>query len=266
MADLPTVFFGRDSFLVHSGKYAVSVASMSDAFPMGHHWRQTLLVGPEAWGKVATFKAWVRNNGVEGRAYLLVQAYNDTASRMAEIWNVDHDEALKRLGINKIDDPLLDLGWDRTQFNEPLTDWVEREAVTYVPPGTNVMFVRCGLLGTGQVLFDDASLTFKPAPPFTKLEPGRNLFTDPDSRTARWRGTWRSRPMRVRRSSWTAPSLTAAAQHPARAFLGRPGRDAHRRGQSVPGRSLRGQRVRLTAWFKGDSLIGTSLVKIYRTA
>src|SRR5205823_7989283 len=33
MADLPTVFFGRDSFIVHGGKWAVNVANMSGAFP-----------------------------------------------------------------------------------------------------------------------------------------------------------------------------------------------------------------------------------------
>src|SRR5260221_12260929 len=73
-ADLPTVFFGRDSFLVHSGKWAVNVANMSARFPMAHNWSQTLLVGPETWGKVAVFKVWTRSNGLEGRAYIVVQA------------------------------------------------------------------------------------------------------------------------------------------------------------------------------------------------
>jgi hypothetical protein len=213
---------------------------------------------------VATFKAWVRNNGVEGRGYILLQAYSDTASRMAEIWNVDHDEALKRLGINKIDDPLLDLGWDRTQFNEPLTDWVEREAVTFVPPGTNVMFVRCGLLGTGQVLFDDVSLTLKPVPAITKPEPGRNLFVDPGFEDGAM--AWDVALPPYEGSKIVVDSTVAHS-----------GRNSIRLehfwdglvetrigvGQSVLGRSLRGQRVRLTGWFKGDSLIGTSLVKIY---
>ena len=264
MADLPTVFFGRDSFLVHSGKYAVSVANMSDAFPMGHNWNQTILVGPETWGKVATFKAWVRNNGVEGRAYLLVQAYCDTASRMAEIWNVDHDEALKRLGINKIDDPLLDLGWDRAQFNEPLTDWVEREAVTFVPPGTNVMFVRCGLLGTGQVLFDDVSLTLKPAPAVTKPAPGRNLLTDPgfedgglswDVAIPPYEGSKILVDSTVAHSGRRSIRLQDFWDGLVETRIGV--------GQSVLGRSLRGQRERLTGWLKGDSLVGTALVKIY---
>lgn len=264
MADLPTVFFGRDSFLVHSGKFAVSVANMSDAFPMGHNWNQTILVGPEAWGKMARFRVWARNNGIEGRAYVLVQAYSDTASRMAKIWNVDHDEALKRLGINKIDDPLLDLGWDRTQFEEPLTDWVQREAVAFVPPGTNVLFVRCGLLGTGQVLFDDASLTLQPPPAFTKPPVGRNLFTDPgfeegslswDVAIPPYEGARIVVDTTVAHSGKRSVRLQDFWDGLVETRIGV--------GQSVFGRSLRGQRVRLTGWFRGDSLIGTALVKIY---
>ena len=109
-ADLPTVFFGRDSFLVHKGQWAVNVANMSTTFPMAHNWSQTILVGPQQWGKTAVFRMWTRSNGLEGRAYILVQAYQDTASKMARIWGVDHDEALTRLGIHKIDDPLLEIG------------------------------------------------------------------------------------------------------------------------------------------------------------
>ena len=91
MAGLTTVFFGRDSFLVHGGRWAVNVANMSTAFPMGHNWSQALIVGKEAWGKTATFKVWSRSNGIDGRAFILLQAYSDTASKMARIWGVDHD-------------------------------------------------------------------------------------------------------------------------------------------------------------------------------
>src|SRR6185503_19887982 len=73
-ADLPTVFFGRDTFLVHGGRWAVNVANPSAAIPMGHNWSQTLLVGKETWGKTATFKVWTRSNGVEGRAYKIGRA------------------------------------------------------------------------------------------------------------------------------------------------------------------------------------------------
>jgi hypothetical protein len=265
IADLPTpVYFGRDTFLAHSGEYAVSVANTSNAFPMGHNWSQTILVGPETWGKMARFKVWARNNGVEGRAYILVQAYSDTASRMGKIWNVDHDEALKRLGINKIDDPLLDLGWDRTMFAEPLTDWVQREAVAFVAPGTNVLFVRCGLMGTGQVLFDDASLTLTPAPAFPKPAVGKNLFIDPGFEQGGV--TWDLAIPPFEGSKVVMDSTVAHTGKWSVRFQEFWDGLVESRigvGQSAFGRSLRGQRVRLSGWFKGDSLVGTSLVKIY---
>ncbi len=264
MADLPTVFFGRDSFLVHGGKWAVSLANMSTAFPMAHNWSQTLLVGPETWGKMASFKVWTRSNGLEGRAYLVVQAYNDTASRMGKIWGVDHDEALKRLGINKIDDPLLDLGWKRTQFDDPLTEWVPREARAYIPAGTNVLFTRLGLMGTGQVLFDDASLTFEPAPAATKPPRGENLFAEPgfeehglawDIAIPPYEGAKVVIDSTVAHSGRSSLKIADFHDGLVEARIGA--------GQPLEGRRLRGMRVRLSGWFKGDSLEGSCLVKLY---
>jgi hypothetical protein len=264
MADLPTVFFGRDTFLVHSGRWAVNVANMSAAFPMAHNWSQTLLVGPETWGKTASFKVWTRSNGLEGRAYIMVQAYNDTASRMGKIWGVDHDEALKRLGIHKIDDPFIDLGWKRTQFDDPLTDWVQREARAYIPPGTNVIFARMGLMGTGQVLFDDASLAFEPAPPPARPAKGENLYAEPgfENHGLAW-------DIAIPPYEGSKVVIDSTVAHSGRASLKLA--DFHDglvetrigAGQPFEGRSLRGQRVRLSAWFKGDSLQGSCLVKIY---
>ena len=263
-ADLPTVFFGRDSFIVHGGKWAVNVANMSSAYPMAHNWSQTLLVGPETWGKTAVFKVWTRSNGLEGRAYIVVQAYRDTVTRMSRIWNVDRDEALKRLGIAKIDDPLLDLGWKRTQFDDPLTEWVPREARAYVPAGTNVLFTRCGLMGTGQVLFDDASLTFEKAPPPTPPAKGENLFADPgfEQHGLAW-------DIAIPPYEGAKVIIDSTVAHSGRCSIKLA--DFHDGlvetrmgvGQPFEGRRLRGQRVRLSAWFKGDSLGGTALVKIY---
>jgi hypothetical protein len=264
VAGLPTVFFGRDTFLVHGGHWAVNVANMSAAFPMGHNWSQTLLVGKETWGKTATFRVWSRSNGVDGRAYILLQAYSDTASKMARIWGVDHDEALKRMGIGKIDDPFLDLAWKRRWFDDPITDWVEREAEILVPPGTNVLFARCGLMGTGQVLFDDASLTLGPGKPPEKIAKGQNLFLDPgfEERALAWdialppyEGAKVSIDSTVAHSGRMSVRLSDFWDGLVEARIGV--------GQPFDARALRGQRVRLTGWFKGDSLKGIAYVKVF---
>jgi len=263
-ADLPTVFFGRDTFLVHSGHWAVNVANMSAAFPMGHNWSQTLLVGKETWGKTATFKVWTRSNGVDGRAYLLLQAYSDTATKMARIWDVDHDEALRRLGIGKIDDPLMDLAWKRIWFEDPITDWVEREARIEVPPGTNVMFVRCGMIGTGQVLFDDASLTLGSGTPAPRYAKGENLFGDPgfENRGLAWdialppyEGAKVTIDTTVFHSGRMSMRLSDFWDGLVETRIGV--------GQPFDARALRGMRVRLSGWFKGDSLKGIAYVKIF---
>jgi hypothetical protein len=264
LADLPTVFFGRDTFLVRSGRWAINVANMSAAIPMGHNWSQTLLVGKETWGKTATLKVWTRSNGLEGRAYILLQAYSDTASKMARIWNVDHDEALRRLGIGKLDDPFLDLGWKRRWFDEPLTEWVEREAKILIAPGTNVIFVRCGLIGTGQVLFDDASLTLGPGTPPAKIAKGQNLFSEPgfEDRAMSWdlalppyEGAKVGIDTTVAHTGRMSVRLSDFWDGLVEARIGV--------GQPFDARPLRGQRVRLTGWFKGDSLIGITYVKVF---
>jgi len=263
-ADLPTVFFGRDSFLVHTGHWAINVANMSTAFPMAHNWSQTMLVGPETWGKLATLKVWTRSNGLEGRAYILLQAYSDTATKMGRIWGVDHDEALTRLGINKIDDPLLDIGWKRTSFDDPMTDWVQREAKFVVPAGTNVMFARCGLIGTGQVLFDDASLTLAASPAPPRPAKGENLFAEPgfESRGLAW-------DLAIPPYEGAKVQIDSTVAHTGRCSMRLSdfwdGLVETRIGVGQPfdARPFRGQRVRLGAWFKGDSLKGIAYVKIY---
>jgi hypothetical protein len=207
---------------------------------------------------------WSRSNGIEGRAFILLQAYSDTATKMARIWGVDHDEALKRLGIGKIDDPLLDLAWKRRWFDEPLTDWVEREAKIQIPPGTNVVFVRCGLIGTGQVLFDDASLTLGPGSPPAKIAKGENLFTDPgfeqhalswDIALPPYEGAKVSIDSSIAHGGRMSVRLSDFWDGLVETRIGV--------GQPFDARALRGQRVRLTGWFKGDSLKGIAYVKVY---
>jgi hypothetical protein len=80
VSGLPSVFFGRDSFLVHGGRYSVNVANASTIYNMSHNWNQVILITPAMWGKDAVLSVWTRNNGVDGRGYVLMQAYRDTLS------------------------------------------------------------------------------------------------------------------------------------------------------------------------------------------
>jgi len=176
---LPTVFFGRDTMLSHSGSYAVGVANVSTLLPLWHNWSQSLVVGPEVWNKDLVFSAWTRSNGVQGRGYILLQAYRDTTGKMARIWGVARDTARHRIWYNMIDDPFVYLGAKRAYFSDVETDWVKREVRVFIPPSTNLIHVRCGLFGTGQVFFDDAMLTAEPALPAPELPVGVNLLKDP---------------------------------------------------------------------------------------
>lgn len=262
-AGLETVFFGRDSFLVRSGKYSVNVANTSTLYWMGHNWSQTILVGREAWGKTAVFSVWTRSNGQQGRAYILAQAYKDTVSKMAVIWGVPRDEARLRLGLNPMTDPLRDLGWQRTQFEDQQTDWVRREARIVVRPGTNVLFVRCGLLGTGQVIFDDASLTLEPTPPTAPVAQGVNLLADPGFEDGALAWEWAIPPFEGARIDRDTTVARTGRTSMVCSRLG-DGVVSARAGMCQPVRAdaLRGKRVRIGGWFRGDSLTSGAFVQV----
>lgn len=262
-AGIPTVFFGRDTMFAHEGHYAVNIANTSTLFPMAHNWSQTILVGREAWNRTARFSMWTRSNGLQGRAYVMIQAYRDTATKMARIWGTDRDEARRRLNIKRLDDPSIDLGWKRQQFNEPQTDWVKREVSVYVPAGVNVIFVRGGVFGTGQVLFDDASLTLESAPPLAAAPKG-NLFIDPGFEAGGLAWEQVTPPFdgaRVELDSAYAHS----GRYSMRCEKMREGLTSTRAGltQSLPARALAGKRVRLSGWFKADSLVGTAYLEVF---
>ncbi len=263
-AGVSTVFFGRDTLLAHSGHYGVNIANTSTTYAMGHNWSQSLLVGREAWNKTATFTVWTRSVGQDGRAYLLLQAYRDTISKMSRIWAVDREEAARRLGIAAVNDPLAELGWDREQWMDNPDGWVKREAKIFVPPSTNMIFVRGGLMGTGQVAFDDASLTLSPAMPPAPAPANQNVLVDPsfEERGLAW--------------EWAIPPFpgTEVVWDSTVAHTGRGSMRVSDRGQSpvatragvaqvIPGSRIRGKHVKLSGWFKGDSIAAECYVKLY---
>jgi hypothetical protein len=261
---LPTVFFGRDTFLVHGGHYAVNVANLSTTYPMWHHWNQLVLVEPPMWGRDLVFSVWTRSNGLDGRAYIMMQAYRDTIGKMAKIWDLERDTAGKRLDIHKVDDALISFGWKREYFSEPETGWVRREVRVFVAPSTNIVYLRMGLFGTGQVVFDDASLTLAPARPVVQAPQRENLFVDPgfEGDGNGWEYAMPAyEAMKVERDTTVAHTGRASV----RAEGGLTGMVETRAGvcQVFPGRELAGKRVRVSGFIKTDSLQGNAYVKIY---
>lgn len=261
-AGVPTVFFGRDSMFAHEGKWSVNIANTSTVFPMAHNWSQTLIVSKDWWGKNARFSVWTKSNGLQGRAYVMIQAYRDTASKMARIWGVDRDESRRRLNIKRVDDPSIDLGWKRFTFDDSQTDWVKREVSVYVPVGVNVVFVRCGMFGTGQVLFDDASLVLDPPTPVAAAK--GNLFADPGFEAGGLAWEWVTPPFEGARVDLDS-TVVHSGRYSLRIEHMNDGLTSTRSGatQSLPARAFAGKRVRLSGWFKADSLQGTAYLEVF---
>jgi hypothetical protein len=261
---LPTVYFGRDTFLVHGGQYAVNVANSSTLVPTWHNWNQSIIVGPELWGKDLVLSVWTRSNSLQGRAYIMLQAYRDTIGKMAKVWGMPRDPAGRQLGINKLDDPILNLGWKRSYFSAAETDWVRREVRVFVPPTVNMIYVRCGLVGTGQVIFDDASLRAETARPAPVAAVGTNLFVDPGFEGDGNDWEYSLPPyagQRIDRETTFVHSGKASVRYSS----GVEGLVQARAGAcQVLGREVAGKHLRLSAWARTDSLrLGGAFLRIY---
>ena len=263
---LPTVFFGRDTALAHSGRFAVNVANVSTLLPLWHNWSQSLLVGPEMWNKDVVFSAWTRSNGVQGPGYILVQAYRDTIGKMALQWGVPRDSARNRVGLSLVDDPYVYLGASREYFSEVETGWVRRSVRVFIPPSTNLIHVRGGLFGTGQVMFDDLSLTAEAALPPPQLPVGVNLLKDGGFEGDGDDWEYSLPPydeMRAERDTTVVHSGKASIRFEG----GLMGMVKTRAGvaQRIGNRSLAGKRLRLSGWVKCDSLMSQAYIKLYCT-
>lgn len=254
-AGVATAFFGRDTLIAHSGKWAASVANLSSMFPLSHNWSQRVIVGPKEWGKDLVLTVWTRTTSLEGRAYVLLQGYRDTLSYQAAQWGVDRDTARVRMMIKNLDDPLVSLGWDRKSFDEAETPWVKREVRIYCAPLMNAVFVRVGLQGTGQIYLDDATLTVETARPPKEPPVGVNLLADPgfEQELLPWElSVPPFEGMYVRRDSTeshTGRWSLVAGSGPGQWIKTRTGVC-----QPLQNRALSGKRVRLSAWVKTDSL------------
>jgi len=263
-AGLSSVFFGRDTLLAHGGQYAVTVANVNDAWTFSHNWSQTVLVGPKDWGKDAVLKIWTRSTGIEGRAYVMLQVYRDTISYLARARHQLRDSVAIAMGVKPVDDPAFDLGWKRTVFTDEDTPWTLREARVYVPPLSNCVFVRCGLIGTGQLMLDDASLTFENALPAPALVPGVNLLKDPSFEEGG--RDWEFSVPPYRNTVGRVDTTVARTGRSSAYFKsGQMGMVTVGSGvcQTVCNRNLGGMHVKMSGWFKTDSLISTAYTLMY---
>jgi len=131
-AGLETVFFGRDTFLVHEGSYAVSVANTSSLYPCG-----TTGARPSSWGARPGARTWCSRCGRGTTAcrarLLLLQAYRDTIGKMAKTWGsratAPGDGSRSTSWTTRCSTWL-----EAPVLLEQETDWVRREVRLFVRP------------------------------------------------------------------------------------------------------------------------------------
>jgi len=182
---------------------------------------------------------------------------------MARIWNIDRDDAGMRLRMPALADPIMDLGWDRQVFTDFETGWVRREVRVHVPPTTNMVYMRMGLIGTGQVIFDDASLMLVDAAPRPEPAIMTNLLLDPGFEQGALEWELSMPPYRSMRAE-----LDSTVVHGGRVsvkFSGAYGMVAGRTGvsQSLDGRAFAGKRLRMSGWMRAESLKTSASVKLF---
>jgi len=166
--------------------------------------------------------------------------------------------------MNKADDPLVNLGWDREYFSEPETEWVRREVRIHIAPTTNVLIVRAGIFGIGQVMFDDASLVAAPAKAPEELPLRTNLLLDPgfegdgnawEYSLPPYEGMVIERDTTVFHGGSASIRMEGGEQGPVPVRVGVC--------QGISNRNLIGKRVRLSGWVRTDSLLSQAYIMMY---
>jgi hypothetical protein len=179
LTQVPTARFGWDSQEAHDGKRSLYIINTGNVIPVWHNWSQTLAGVNDLGGKELTLRAWVKTRNLSGKAYLLLQAYRDTVLIEALKRGLPRNRVRELMHIKPADDPQLEMGWVRKQVSGDHDQWTPLEVKVYVPPSTNMVFVRGGIFGVGEVWFDDFSLTASTPAPEKPFPLARNLLVDP---------------------------------------------------------------------------------------
>jgi len=267
VAGVPTVLFFWDSDVHHGGTRSASIVNAGDILPVLHNWNQIVPSAAKYVGKDLELSVWTRASQLTGRGYVMVQCYRDTVLMYARAKNISRDQARKEMGYHYADDPQLELGWARQYFSEESSDWTERKVRVYVPPTTDLILVRCGIYGAGQVWFDDATLTAVPARPPAPIVLGKNMLANPGFERPfdEWEFSMPPTPGAV-----IEPDSATAHSGRYSALLTVPQRPAFQTFQNAcqvfNARNLAGKRVRMSGWCKTQDLNSTSAyLQVYAT-
>jgi hypothetical protein len=209
---------------------------------------------------------WVRSSQMSGgRGYIMLQAYRDTVTNKARDEGITREQARVQMGYKFADDPQLELGWARQYFSADLDEWTPLKVRLYIPPTTNLIVMRLGIYGIGQVWFDDGQLTALP-PATTALPLGRNLLANPGFE--RPMDDWDLSMPPAAGASVTLDSTTAHSGRYSARFEAptRPGFPQYMNAfQVFNARNLAGRRVRMSGWVKLEDLIDSAYLNIYAT-
>jgi len=267
VAGIPTVLFYWDPEVTHGGKKAISIVNAGDVIPIWHNWNQMIPDAKKYAGKDLELTVWTRSAQLSGRGYIMLQAYRDTVMNYAIARNMTREKARVEMGYKYADDPQLEMGWGRQYFSPETSDWVERKVKIYVPPTTDLLVVRCGLFGPGQVWFDDAQLTASPAKAPAPVALGKNLLANPgfERPADEWEYSLPPTPgAMIERDSTNAHSGKYSALM---TTVQKPGFQTYEAAcQVFNARNLSGKRVRMSGWCKLENINDTSAyLSIYAT-
>ena len=173
---LPTIRFDWDATTARTGERSLYLYNTSDAVPIWHNWHQYLTEVSGLVGKDVIFRGWAKTRQLRGLGYLLVQAYSDTITVESVRTGVDRVTMRERMGIKPADDPQSERGWARAYFETELEDWTRFEVRLFIPPTTNLLIVRAGIFGVGEIWFDDLELVAEPPAKEAPLPAGKNLL------------------------------------------------------------------------------------------
>jgi len=267
VAGVPTVLFYWEPDMKHGGARSASIVNAGDILPVWHNWNQIIPAAGRYVGKDLELSVWTRAAQLSGRGYVMVQCYRDTVTNFAREKNISREEARKAMGYKFADDPQLELGWARQYFSAETSDWTERKVRVYVPPTTNLILVRCGIYGPGQVWFDDATLNAVPARTPAPITLGKNLLQNPGFERPfdAWEFSMPPTPGAVIEPDSTNShtgrfsALFTASQHPSFQTY-------QAACQVFNARNFSGKRVRFSGWCKLENVNDTSAyLNIYAT-